>query len=195
MPQSKKEQLIHVALALFMKQGIRATGIDTILAESGISKKTLYKHFKSKDELIIAALQARDEALLAHLKDRVVFFAAKQAGPKAFSRILGYFDALDEWFNSKDFSGCTFINASAEYPRPEDPIHVVCENHKKIMVLFIEDLIKDIKLTNATTTAKQISLIVEGAIVTAHTGGDLKSAQLAKKTVEQLLQFQHVVQQ
>ncbi|MCG8534968.1 MAG: TetR/AcrR family transcriptional regulator, partial [Pseudomonadales bacterium] len=57
-----------------MKQGIRATGIDTILAESGISKKTLYNHFKSKDELIIAALQARDEALLAHLKDRVVFF-------------------------------------------------------------------------------------------------------------------------
>ena len=188
MSLSRRDHLVETAMKLFSRHGFRATGIDTVLAESGVAKKTLYNHFKSKDELIIAALQRRDEEFITVMREGVARLAPGQDGDPRMARIMAFFDTVNEWAQSEGFSGCTFINASAEYPRREDPIHVACANHKRLVVQFIEELISELRLADAHRVARQISLIVEGAIVTAHTTNDLTGVQLAKETTRQLLE-------
>jgi AcrR family transcriptional regulator len=184
---SRRDHLVETAMKLFCKQGFRATGIDAVLAESGVAKKTLYNHFRSKDELIIATLQKRDEDFMQFARESITRHAPRQTGDPRMARVLALFDAIDEWANSDDFSGCTFINASAEYPRREDPIHVACANHKKLVTQFIEELISELKLPDGHTVARQIALLIEGAIVMAHTACDPSGVPLAKDTARRLL--------
>lgn len=185
---SRRDHLVDTALKLFCKHGFRATGIDTVLNESGVAKKTLYNHFKSKDELIIATLQLRDEQFLGNMREAIARLAPSQDCDPRLARVLSLFDAMNEWIVAEGFNGCTFINASAEYPRKEDPIHVACANHKKLVVQFIEELIAGLALEDSQLVAKQLSLIADGAIVNAHTGCDLQGAQYAKSAAQRLLQ-------
>jgi AcrR family transcriptional regulator len=187
MALSRRDHLVHTALTLFCRQGFRATGIDAVLAESGVAKKTLYNHFKSKDELIIATLQKRDEDFFVGIRDAIERFTPQQQGDPRMARVLAFFDALDEWITSDSFNGCTFINASAEYPRRDDPIHVACANHKKLVVQFIQELLSGLRLEDSLSVARQVALLVDGAIVNAHTGGDLHAARQGKAVVERLL--------
>ncbi|MDH3977251.1 MAG: TetR/AcrR family transcriptional regulator [Gammaproteobacteria bacterium] len=184
---TRRDHLVETAMKLFCKHGFRATGIDTVLAESGVAKKTLYNHFRSKDELIIATLQKRDDDFMAFARGGVTRLAPEQTGDPNMARVLALFDAIDEWANSDNFTGCTFINASAEFPRREDPIHVACAIHKKLVTQFIEELISDLHLSDSHKVARQIALLVEGAIVTAHTTCDTTGIALAKETARQLL--------
>jgi len=170
--QPRKQHLLDTALALFNQQGYHATGIDLILAQSGVSKATLYKHFRSKNELILAALQQRHEQVLSMIRTQVD--EANQAGG---SGVLAIFDALHQWFNSDTFFGCNFINASAEYADPEDPIHAFSAQHKQAIV----ELIRTQLSAADEDKADQIGLLVEGAIVMAHTRGMKQSALMAKE--------------
>ena len=103
MPSSKRELLVDTAIDLFYRDGFHATGIDKILAESGVAKMTLYKHFKSKDELILAALRKRDEIFRNDFMNAV---AARAKAPR--DRLLAVFDVLGDWFATRGFSGCIF---------------------------------------------------------------------------------------
>ncbi|MEP2651705.1 MAG: TetR/AcrR family transcriptional regulator [Paraglaciecola sp.] len=176
--QPRKQHLVDTALTLFNQFGYHATGIDLILAQSKVSKATLYKHFRSKDELILAVLDQRHNQILSMINSKIEHTALKSTHP-----VLGIFDALDEWFNSDDFYGCNFINASAEYAASLDPIHVFAARHKQAVV----DLIKTQLAATDTSQAEQISLLVEGAIVMAHTRGVKNSAITAKKMAQFLL--------
>ena len=118
MAASRRDQLIDTALDLFNRNGYHATGIDRILAEAGVAKMTLYKHFGSKDALIQAALERRDERWRAWFRDAVARRAETPRG-----RLLAVFDALEEWFVRPDFHGCMFIRAAGEYAALDDPIH------------------------------------------------------------------------
>ena len=184
---SRRDQLVDTATRLFSKYGFRATGIDTVLAESGVAKKTLYNHFRSKDELIIATLQKRDEDFMQFARTGIARLLPQQSGDPRMLRLLAFFDTLAEWAHSDAFNGCTFINASAEYPRREDPIHVACANHKKLVTQFIEELIAEMHLPDSHQVARQIALLIDGAIVAAHTACDLSSIALAKETARRLL--------
>jgi AcrR family transcriptional regulator len=185
---SRRDHLVDTAMQLFCRQGFRATGIDAVLAESGVAKKTLYNHFRSKDELIIAALQKRDENFMNFAREGVARLADKQTGDQRMARVLALFDAITEWASNDNFTGCAFINASAEFPRREDPIHVACANHKKLVTQFIEELLADLPLNDSRKVARQIALLIEGAIVTAHTTCDISGVPLAKETARQLLE-------
>ncbi|MEP1448561.1 MAG: helix-turn-helix domain-containing protein [Paraglaciecola sp.] len=176
--QPRKQHLIDTALILFNQHGYHATGIDLILAQSKVSKATLYKHFRSKDELILAVLQQRHTQILVMIKAKVE--EAKQAGSSA---VLAIFDALHQWFNSDDFYGCNFINASAEYADASAPIHAFAAQHKQAVI----DLIKTQLSAEDKTKAEQIGLLVEGAIVMAHTRGAKRSALMAKEMAQHLI--------
>ncbi|TDF42223.1 TetR/AcrR family transcriptional regulator [Alteromonadaceae bacterium M269] len=177
---SRKEHLVKTAQNLFYKQGIRSTGIDTVLAESGVAKKTLYNHFKSKDELIIATLQRRDQQFMDMLRLGTQKYMPAQNGDVRLSRVLAFFDALAEWIASENFSGCMFINASAEYPRQNDPIHVACTNHKRLVIQFIEELLSSGTFKDSYNLARRMALLADGAIVNAHTTNDQNAAKEAK---------------
>lgn len=177
--QPRKQHLIDTALTLFNQKGYHATGIDLILSQAKVSKATLYKHFRSKDELILAALQQRHEQVLMMINSKIN--TATQAG---CSGLLAIFDALDTWFKSDDFYGCNFINATAEYAEAHHPIHLFSAQHKQSIVELIESQLS----TENKYKADQVGLLVEGAIVMAHTRGMTTSALMAKEMAKSFIQ-------
>lgn len=187
MASPKRDHLVSTALALFNKQGYRATGIDNILAESGVAKMTLYNHFKSKDELIIAVLSKRHEEFLVWIRAAMARLIKQQKGDPRLAKLLAFFDALDEWFNSDTFCGCNFINASIEFKRKDDPIHAASAAHKKMGIQMLQEFLAELHLENVHHVARQIHMMVEGAIVMAITLDDKSTALLAKESVIQLL--------
>ena len=132
---SKREQLIKTAVELFSKNGIHATGIDTIVEHSGVTKKTLYAHFRSKEELVLAALRHYDGQFRNSFMRQV---EAKGRTPKA--RLLAVFDVAETWFRQNDFYGCLFINAVGEHSETDTPLRHVCHEYKRMTAGFIRDL-------------------------------------------------------
>jgi len=183
MASRKRDHLVDTALDLFCQDGFHATGIDKILETAGVARMTLYNHFKSKDELILAALRRRDE------KFRNWFMrAVERRASKPQDRLLAVFDALEEWFTDKDFSGCMFINASAEFASSDDPIHMISSEHKMLVLNYLRELTKASDLSNHETLADELMLLAEGAIVMAYVAGDKSAAARAKGAAEKLIQ-------
>ena len=185
---SRRDHLVETATELFSRNGFQATGIDAVLEASGVAKKTLYNHFRSKDELIIASLQKRSADFLEEARAEIARLSEQQTGDPRTARVLALFDFLNESVRSENFAGCMFINASAEYPRRDDPVHVVCASHKKLLTQFIEELLGELRLDNSHEVARQIMLLLDGAVVTAHTTCDRSGIALAKETTRQLLE-------
>jgi AcrR family transcriptional regulator len=173
---SKREQIVSVALKLFYQNGFHATGIDRIIKEAGVSKKTLYNHFKSKDELVLAALRKRDELFRNNFMRKT-----ESLGDTPKERLLSVFDAIGEWFQEKDFAGCMFINASAEYSEADSPSHIICAEHKRLVREYIRGLAIQAEVDNPEELSQQLNLLIEGAIVEAHVSGNKDAADQAKK--------------
>lgn len=186
-PPSRRDDLIDTALRLFYTHGFHATGIDKILAESGVAKMTLYKHFRSKDDLVLAALQRRDEQFRTWLMN-----AMEQAAPDPRGRLLALFDALDDWFNERaipviGFHGCAFIKAASEYDAPDHPVHLACAEHKRLIVDYLSELAGAAGAGDPKALAEQLALLKEGAIVTAQVRGMSDAAQQAKPIAQALI--------
>ena len=171
MASSRRDHLVDTALDLFCREGFHATGIDTILAESGVAKMTLYKHFRSKDELILATLRRRDERFRNWFMRAV---ESRAATPR--ERLLAMFDALGEWAQGRDFTGCMFINASAEFAKRDDPIHAAAAEHKRLVLAYVRDTAAAAGARDADELAWQLTLLMEGAIVMAHVCGATEQA-------------------
>ena len=176
---SKREQIVSEALRLFYQNGFNATGVDRIIREAGVSKKTLYNHFKSKNELVMATLRKRDELFRNRMMRET-----ERLGETPQERLLTIFDAHEAWFEEKDFSGCMFINASAEYSVKEDPNHVICAEHKRLVREYVRDLAIQAGAKDPDTLSAQLNLLLEGAIVEAHVSGHITSARLARRMAE-----------
>ncbi len=179
---SRRDHLIDTALKLFCRDGYRATGIDTLLAEAGVAKMTLYNNFGSKEALILAALRRRDEQFRLWFVKRV---EAATDDPR--ERLLAVFDVLDEWLRSDTFRGCAFINAAVEYPELRDPIHTLAAEHKRLVALFFERLAAVAGAREPAELAAELSLLKEGAIVTAQVSGRLEAARDARRAAARLL--------
>lgn len=162
MPLSRRDHLMTVARDLFMEHGFHGTGIDRILGQAGVSKKTLYTHFRSKDELILAVLREHDGSFRNQFMRQV-----EQASTDPRARLMAVFDVAEAWFETPSFFGCVFINAVGEYSKADTPIRNACRDFKKQMTDFIVRLAKEAGAADYTTLGNQLSLLLEGAIVTA----------------------------
>ena len=118
-PKNGRERLVAAAVDLFYRHGFGAVGIDRVIASAGVTKTTFYKHFEGKDDLMVAAVQRRDE-WESQAWDRAV---RRLAGDDPAARLLATLDVLDLWFNEPDFRGCMFTNTAMEFPNPHDPVH------------------------------------------------------------------------
>ena len=172
---SKREQIITEALRLFYQNGFNATGVDRIITEAGVSKKTLYNHFRSKDELVLATLRKRDELFRNNLMRETERLAST---PR--ERLLTIFDAVGAWFQEKGFSGCMFINAAAEFPDAADPCRILSAEHKRLVCDYIRGLAEQAGAKDPGELSKQLNLLIEGAIVCAYVGADKGAAERAK---------------
>ena len=124
----KRQQLIDTAIKLFNEHGFHGVGIDWIARDAGVTKKTMYHHFHSKDELILAALHHHDGLFRNEFMNGV-----KNNFETPYDRLLGIFDAAHVWFSDHKFYGCMFINAIGEYSESASPIRSVCKEFKKQM--------------------------------------------------------------
>ncbi len=184
---TRRDHLIETALALFNAEGYRATGIDRILAESGVAKMTLYNHFKSKDELILAALRRRDERWLAWFRARVEAHAGAGGSCGPGAHLLAVFGALEDWFAGPDFSGCMFIKAASEFPGLEHPIHLTAARHQRDVLAYLKTLAEAAGAKRPSQLAREIMLLLEGAIVVTQVNGPLGAAKAAARVAEVLI--------
>ncbi len=182
MRPNKRDELIRKSLEIFYRDGFHATGMDKLVKETGISKTSMYKHFRTKEDLILAVLRLRDENFRNWFYRRVEELA--EAPP---ARLLAMFDALDEWFRSDGFRGCMFIKASAEYQDRGDPIHVQSAEHKRLLLDYATRLATEAGATEPASLARQLMLLKEGAIVIAAMTGNLDAAEDAKRAAATLL--------
>ncbi len=179
---AKRHDLVQTAVALFSEHGFHGTGIDRIAEIANVSKKTMYHHFRSKEELILAALKHQDGVF------RNDFMRAVEAqGDTAYERLLAIFDVAQAWFADNKFYGCMFINAVGEYSAPNTPIRDVCKDFKKLMLEYIEKLAIQAKVNEPQALAAELALLLEGSIVTAQVAGNPAAAVIARKAAKVLL--------
>jgi AcrR family transcriptional regulator len=184
MVADRRQHLVDTALKLFYRHGFHATGIDTILAEAGVAKMTLYKHFKSKDELILAVLRRRDELFRNWFMREV-----ERRGRTAPERLLALFDVYDAWLHDEGTThGCLFINATAEFAAQDDPIHTAAAHTKQLVLGYVRELATAAGADHPDTLARQLVLLLEGATVTAQVTGNRDAADEARQAAEILIQ-------
>jgi AcrR family transcriptional regulator len=166
-----QERILATADRLFNGEGIRAVGVDKIAAEIGISKRTLYNYFPSKEELVFAYLSRRDVPVLSSER------------PPA-EQILTLFDWLERWFASANFRGCPFVNAVAELGDPAAKIAVEFKEQRRV---WLRDLLEQVQVPDPDALATQLSILIEGAIASALVRGDPKIARSAKQAARVLM--------
>ncbi len=181
--KSVHDRILNTASALFYREGIRNVGIDRIIAESGVAKMSLYNHFKSKDALIEAWLRQEDEQWCEWLKTTI-----EQASSNPSKQLLAIFDALRQWFEGPDFRGCAFINATVELANPDHPGHRVALEHQLSIYRYILSLVQSAEVSSPEQLARQLLLLVQGAIVVAMMEGSWSTASQAKKAAAMLIQ-------
>ncbi len=182
MSRSKRAELIGKALLLFYRNGFHATGMDLVARETGVSKTSIYKHFRTKDELILAVLRLRDERFRNWLFRRM-----EELGDTPQRQLLAMFDALEEWFLEDGFKGCMFMKASAEFQDPDNAINAQSYAHKRLLVDHFETLARYSGAEDPHAMARQFLLLKEGAIVIAAMSHSEKSAREAKSVATQLI--------
>jgi AcrR family transcriptional regulator len=182
-PKTGRARLVHVAVELVYLHGFQAVGIDQVISEAGVTKTTFYKHFESKDDLLVAAIKQRDEwesnAFNATLREL--------AGDDPRAKLLAIFDVLDLWFNSPDFNGCQFINAAAEFPNPHDPVHKAAADHKRRNRDLFRDLARAAGANDVEPFADQYTALVEGTLILRQIHGRNDAAKVIKPAAEALL--------
>ncbi|MFJ8440170.1 TetR/AcrR family transcriptional regulator [Kitasatospora griseola] len=175
-----RARLLDTAEQLFYAEGIRAVGVERILAESGVGRASFYRHFAGKDELVVAVLTRRDQQWREWLAGRVDALGG---------RPLAVFDALAERFARADFRGCAFINTMVETADPDSPAHQVAAGHKQQVVAYVAALLAAAGRPEPESAelARRIVLLMDGAIVTALREGTAAPAAEARAIAAALL--------
>jgi AcrR family transcriptional regulator len=185
---SARERLLDAAEALIYAGGIHATGVDAIVKQSGTARKSFYTHFESKDALVAAALERRDERWMNWF-----ITGTLQQGKTAREHLLGMFDVLRDWFASEDFHGCAFLNAAGEIASAEDPIRIVAREHKARLLAFVRTQCDEyaaesgMDARRAAGLSRQWLILLDGAIGVALVSGEADAALDARTAAEALL--------
>ena len=178
---SARERLLLAAALLTYERGIEATGVDAIARQAGVTKRTLYQHFRSKDELVAASLAMRNDPLVAALRATVEKRIARGVKP-----VDALFRALARVFATDGYRGCAFQNAGLELADPEHPVHPVVQSHLDARAELIADLcraegVEDPAMHDA------VRLLAEGAFVISATERDPAVAERAGRAARAMI--------
>ncbi|MDQ6608167.1 MAG: TetR/AcrR family transcriptional regulator [Actinomycetota bacterium] len=161
-----RERILAAAYDLFAHRGIQAVGIDSIVAESGVARQTLYRHFASKQDLVLAFLQRRDELWTKNWLQAEV----QRRGSTPDDRLLAIFDVFDEWFRTPDFEGCTFINVMLETSDRSGPVHLAGVAYLAGIRQFLEELAGRARIADPESFGRKWHILMKGSIVSAGEG-------------------------
>jgi AcrR family transcriptional regulator len=178
-----RERILQTAYDLFSRHGIRAVGVDRIIAASGVAKMSLYRHFRSKDELVLAFLRQREERWT---REWLVAEATRR-GETGAERLLAIFDVFGEWFAEPDFEGCSFINVLLEFDEVDHPIRIATTGHLATIRGLVRGFAEEAGVDDPEAVACQWHILMKGSIVAAGEG-DVGAAQRARALGELLLE-------
>ena len=179
-PSAARQRILDTAFGLFYGHGIRGVGVDRIIAESGVAKATFYKHFPTKDTLVVAYLDTVDGIWTQQLHD-----AAEAAGPAPADQLVGMFDALSSACRREGYRGCAFINAAAEN-EAGTPIHERTLTHKTSVRDWVRGLAADAGAADPDVLARSLTLLLDGGLASGSVDG-LPDAPAAAKAAAQTL--------
>ncbi|KOU58985.1 TetR family transcriptional regulator [Streptomyces sp. MMG1533] len=151
---------LAAASRLFYERGIHAVGVDTIAAEAGVTKKTLYDRFGSKEQIVVEYLADRDERWRAFVTERL-----ERTEPGSVDRVLAVFDASQAWMTESSPKGCSMVNAHAEISDPSHPAYAIITGQKQWMLTLFADLLREVAPARADELARTLMLLHEGALV------------------------------
>ena len=179
-----RQRILETADRLFYREGIRTVGIDRIIAEAEVAKMTLYAHFPSKDDLILAVLRYREERVLEFFQ-----LAMERHGKRTKDRLRAFFAALKDWFESPGFRGCAFQNAAAELADPAHAGSKFVREQKLRFAELLRGVVEQSAVGNTSARlAPAIAMLVEGAIVTAVIHGTPDAADVARSAALKLVE-------
>jgi len=181
-PTLTRSRILDAAARLFYRRGIRTVSVDQVAEAASVTKVTVYKHFRSKDNLIASCLHMLDDRFFAWFAAQV---EAGGADPEA--RLLAVFDVLDRWFHQRGFRGCAFINAAVELADPLHPAHRAVLAHKDRVRVYFRQLAGAAGVADPGAISEQWMLLSEGATVTALVEDDRDAARRARTAAEALL--------
>ena len=181
--QGARARILDAAYELFSRNGIQAVSIDAVISRSGVARQTLYRHFASKQDLVLAFLERREQVWTRRWLEEEVRRRASDPG----ARLLVIFDVFDEWFRRSDFEGCSFINVMLEHPDPADPVHRASVSYLAGIRGFLEELVREAGIADAQDFARQWHILMKGSIVAAGEG-DRDAARRAKQIGALLLE-------
>jgi AcrR family transcriptional regulator len=177
-----RQRILDTAYELFGRHGVRAVGIDRIVAEAGVAKMSLYRHFASKDDLVLAVLQERQRRWTHDWLG--VEIERREASPAG--RLLAVFDVFDEWFDSPDFEGDPFVKVLLEFDGQDGPLRQASVEQLNNVRAFVSKLAAEAGVRDPDALAHKWHILMKGSIVTA-CAGDRLAAQRAWEMGQMLL--------
>lgn len=180
-PSAARERILDAAFTLFYGRGIRGVGVDLIIAKSGVAKATFYKHFPSKDDLMVAYLDKVDGVWSGQLAD-----AAEAAGPDPAGQLVGMFDALANACRRPGYRGCAFINAAAE-SQPDTAVHDRTVAHKTAVLAWVRGLAERVPARDPESLARALTLLLDGGLASGSLDADPEAPAVAKASARALV--------
>jgi AcrR family transcriptional regulator len=182
---SARDRILDASYELFSRRGIQAVGVDAIIERSGVARQTLYRHFSSKQDLVLAFLERRDQVWT---RDWLQAEIERRASDPA-ERLLAIFDVFDEWFRHPEFEGCAFINVMLEHADDGDPVRRASTSYLAGIRAILEDLARRAGIKDAEGFARKWHILMKGSIVAAGEG-DQDAARRAQQIGKLLLSAQ-----
>jgi AcrR family transcriptional regulator len=180
---TKRDEIVRTAYETFYKHGFHATGIERLLADTGISKRTLYKHFRSKEDLIVAAIAHYQDTLFGALPGEL----RRLAGDDPKGQLLAIFDLRREAFEREDFTGCFAINAKVEFEGKHAGVETACVRFSRDLEMLMRELGELAGYSDPPQIARQLALLLEGTIIYAQIHRDASVAVTARDTAAAIL--------
>jgi AcrR family transcriptional regulator len=180
-PGPARERILHSAYDLFARRGIRDVGIDEIIERAGVAKATLYRHFPSKDALVLAFLERREQLWTRDFVEA----GARRRGQTPEERLLAIFDVFDEWFRNEEFEACSFINTLLELG-PRHTVGKASIDYLENIRGVVRSLAEEAGLQDVESFARSWHILMKGSIISA-TEGDLDAAKRAQKMATLLI--------
>jgi AcrR family transcriptional regulator len=175
-------RILSTAYDLFCRHGVQAVGIDRIVAEARVAKMTLYRHFRSKDGLVVAVLDLREELWI----NRWIIAESRRRAETPRGRLLAIFEMFDDWFRRADYEGCLFNNTLLEDHDPASPVRLASIVKRSRIVAFLRSLAEEAGARDPDTLARQWQMLMSGAMI-AGSEGDVDAAQRARDVGSLLL--------
>lgn len=177
-----RERILEAAYELFSQRGIRAVGTEEVLERAGVARSTLYRHFRSKEDLVLAFLQRREQLWTREFVEA----EARRRGTTPREQLLAIFDVFDEWFHRDDFEGCSFINVLLEVGDLDSPVGGASAAHLEYIRSVVRRIAEEAGIDDADAFAESWHILMKGSIVAAGEG-DVLAARRARAMGERLL--------